>query len=257
MTTLNIQDDGLVRTIWLNRPEARNALTRELRLALADALNAPAQMRAIFLRGQGGHFCSGQDLKEFAAMNPAKFSAENILNDEYKPVLDAIDKANCPVIAVVEGACVGAGMSFALACDFVIAAQSAYFQLSFSSIALSPDAGISYILPRLVGQANAIAMAQTGQKVSATHAHHMGMVWNVLEDHDLEDEVQRLRDHFANSAPISQRNSRRLMRSSFAQTAEESFALEAKLQDECAHSADFMEAVGAFIQKRAPKFKGN
>ncbi len=252
-----IEDQLRVRKITINRSEARNALNSNVRLKLGAAItDSPEDTRAIILRGAGGHFCSGQDLKEFASSSVSDFSVSRVLEDEYLPILEAIDRAKSPVIAAVEGACVGAGMSLALACDFVIAKQTAYFQLSFSSIGLSPDVGIAYVLPRLIGRQNATAMGLTAQKVFAPQAKQMGMVWDAVEDGQFEESLDQIVQHFAQSAPIAQSHTRQLMRNSFERDRQSNFALETDFQSKCAATEDFQEAVMAFIQKRPPSFKG-
>lgn len=244
--------DGIF-TLQINRPEARNALNRALRHELASALAHPPEgTRLVVLKGTNEAFCAGQDLSEF----DEKSDVRTIMQDEYWPILEAVDALDVPMIALVEGACAGAGVSLALAADIVLASKSAFFQIAFCRIGLVPDILVSHILPRLIGQARAQAMALTGERIEAERAERWGMIWKSFDDADFIQASMDLTSALAQGPTLALGMTRNLLRQSANQSAAEQFALETDYQARAARSQDFAEGLRAFLEKRNPKFEG-
>ncbi|MDO6965068.1 2-(1,2-epoxy-1,2-dihydrophenyl)acetyl-CoA isomerase PaaG [Rhizobium alvei] len=265
MTAHEEKDVVLVRrepgyvVITLNRPDKLNAFTvplhRELKAAF-DSAAADPDCRAIALTGAGRGFCAGQDLKE-RKLEPGKAPDLGLsLETYYNPLIMAIRSAPKPVLAAVNGVAAGAGANLALACDIVIAARSARFIQSFSRIGLVPDAGGSFTLPRLIGEARARALAILAEPVSAGQALDWGMIWDVVDDDVLLSTVETM------AADLAQRptQSFALMKQAFNASAGNDLAaqlrLEAELQRQAGQTEDYMIGVEAFKAGTKPQFKG-
>ncbi|HEX3500332.1 MAG TPA: 2-(1,2-epoxy-1,2-dihydrophenyl)acetyl-CoA isomerase PaaG [Stellaceae bacterium] len=252
--------DG-VATLTLNRPDKLNAFTVELHRALAAALDAvegDTTIRAVLLTGAGRGFCAGQDLAERAATmasgtGPAGSSA---LETWYNPLIRRLRRLEKPVVCAVNGVAAGAGANLALACDIVLAARSASFIQAFCGIGLVPDAGGSYVLPRLVGMARASGLALLGGKLAADQAAEWGLIWRVLEDEALMGEATSLARHIAQQPTRALALIKRALNASFANTLDQQLDLERDLQKEAAATADFREGVAAFLEKRPARFVG-
>ena len=243
-----------IAVITLNRPEVMNALTTPMRLALTEALHrAAAEARVIVLTGAGRAFCSGQDLSEGAAFTG---DVGGILRREYEPMLAAITDAPVPVIAAVNGVAAGAGANLALACDVVIAAESATFIQAFTRIGLAPDAGGTWTLPRQVGLPRAMGAALFAEPVPARQAADWGMIWEMVPDSDFAGHWRARAAQLAAGPTVAYRAIKRAMRDGFANTMAAQLALEADLQVACAASDDFHEGLAAFAEKRKPRFTG-
>ena len=246
--------DGLA-LITLNRPDKYNALNTQMRAELAHAVKRAGQeARVAVLTGEGRGFCSGQDLGDRA--NAADIDLERTLRDEYEPVLRAITESPVPTIAAVNGAAAGAGANIALACDVVIAAQSAYFLQAFSRIGLIPDAGGTYTLPRTVGLAKAMGAALFAEKLSADAAERAGLIWEAVPDIDFDSHWRARAAQLAAGPTLAYRGIKTALRASLGNSFEAQIALEAKIQGACGRSRDFKEGVLAFLEKRAPSFEG-
>ncbi len=253
-TVLYEMNDG-VAVITLNRPAVMNALSAELRAELRAALaRAEVQARVVVLTGAGRGFCSGQDL---ADVDMARVDLEAVLRDEYEPLLQGIAQCPLPVIAAVNGAAVGAGAGLALACDVVIAAESASFAQSFTKIGLVPDAGGSYWLPRQVGMARAMGAMLFGERVTARQAAEWGMIWEAVPDDTFAAHWRGQAARLALGPGIAYRGVKRALRASFDNDLAAQLALEAQLQGECGKSDDFREGVAAFLEKRVARFSGS
>jgi 2-(1,2-epoxy-1,2-dihydrophenyl)acetyl-CoA isomerase len=245
--------DGVHR-ITLNRPEVMNALNRALRRELTAALLAGHAARVLVLTGAGRGFCSGQDLSDAEGLDEAGFEAT--LNDEYVPMIRAITDAPVPVIAAVNGVAAGAGANLALACDLVIAAESAVFIQAFARIGLIPDAGGTSFLPRRVGLQRAMGAALLAEPVSARQAESWGMIWEAVPDDRLAEVVAARAAKLAAGPTRAYAALKQALRGAFDQGLEAQLALEARLQGVCGASADFREGVAAFLEKRPPAFAG-
>lgn len=245
--------DGIA-TLMLNRPQVMNALNSQMRAEITEALNSIGdEVRCVVMTGAGAAFCSGQDLSDAAAAA----DIEGTLRREYEPMLQAVISCRAPVIAAVNGVAAGAGANLALAADVVIAIESAYFTQAFTKIGLIPDAGGTWILPRLVGNARALGMMLFAEKVPAKQAEEWGMIWQSVPEADFVTTIQDRARQLANGATGAYLRSRRAVRDSGGNDFATQLELEAKLQGEAGRSADFREGVTAFLQKRAPRFTGN
>ena len=251
---LKVEVEGGICRITLNRPHSMNALNRALRNELTAALLAAHSARVIVLTGAGRGFCSGQDLSDVEGLDAVGF--EGILNDEYVPMIRAITEAPVPVIAAVNGAAVGAGANLALACDLVIACESAVFIQAFTRIGLIPDAGGTSFLPRRVGLQRAMGAALLAEPISAGQAVDWGMIWEAVPDERFAEVVSARAEKLASGPTQAYAAVKQALRGAFDQPLEAQLAVEARLQGTCGASQDFREGVAAFMQKRPPVFLG-
>ncbi|MEL6775410.1 MAG: enoyl-CoA hydratase-related protein [Pseudomonadota bacterium] len=247
-----------IATITLNRPERMNALSAEMRRLIIDALvAAPQEARVVVMTGAGAGFCAGQDLADGeAGKTAADIDLERTLAEEYEPMLRLIAECPVPVIAAVNGVAAGAGANLALAADIVIAGQSASFIEAFARIGLIPDAGGTYWLPRLVGQARAMGMCLTAEPVEAARAAEWGLIWEVVPDDALKAHVGALAARLATGPTVAYRLAKQALRASADNNFEAQLALEARLQGEAGRTRDFAEGVLAFLEKRPARFEG-
>ncbi|GHE01484.1 enoyl-CoA hydratase [Defluviimonas sp. 20V17] len=244
-----------IGVLTLNRPDVMNALTQVMRAEIRDAVTAaPQSARALVLTGAGRGFCAGQDLGD--RKDTTDLDLSKTLREEYAPILRAIADSPIPTIAAVNGAAAGAGANIALACDVVIAAQSAVFLQAFTRIGLIPDAGGTYALPRLVGMARAMGAALFADKVSATQAAEWGLIWEAVPDDLFAAHWRARAAHLAAGPTGAYTRVKQALRASPDNDLDSQLALEARLQGECGRSADFAEGVAAFLQKRKPVFTG-
>lgn len=247
--------DAGVATLTLNRPEVMNALSHRLRADLLAALSrAQAEARVIVLTGAGRAFCSGQDLVDAQALGAVDF--ERILNEEYVPLIRAIAEGPLPVIAAVNGPAAGAGANLALACDVVIAAESASFIQAFARIGLMPDAGGTYLLPRQVGMARAMGAALFAEKISARQAADWGMIWEAVPDVGFAAHVAQRAGALARGPGLALRAIKQALRASPDNDLAAQLALEARLQGQLGATRDLVEGMAAFLDKRRPRFEG-
>jgi len=250
-----------VGKITLNRPDRMNAITRpllqELRAALEE-LGGDSGIRVVILTGSGRAFCAGQDLSEAALFqgDPGAAVAES-LDGYYHPVLMTIAEMQKPVIAQVQGIAAGAGCNLALACDFVLAADSASFLQAFTRIGLLPDCGGTWSLPRLVGTARAKAMMMLAEELPAREAEALGMIYRSLPDDQLDAGVAALAQRLAEGPTGSYGLIKRALKDGGAAGYERQLDLERDLQAEAARSNDFKEGLTAFKEKRKPRFSGS
>ncbi|MDR0800998.1 enoyl-CoA hydratase-related protein [Fluviicola sp.] len=246
-----------VCTLTLNRPQVFNSFNKEMALSLQQALDACEKddsVRAIVIKGEGKAFCAGQDLAE--ATDPDGPEMQSIVKDHYNPIIKRIRSIEKPVIAGVNGVAAGAGANIALACDITIAKESASFIQAFSKIGLIPDSGGTFFLPRLVGMQKAMALMMTGEKVSATAAEAMNMIYKAVSDESFEEELVKLAENLALMPTYGLGLTKRAMNASFTNDLTQQLAIEEALQTLAGKSEDFREGVTAFLEKRAPVFKG-
>jgi 2-(1,2-epoxy-1,2-dihydrophenyl)acetyl-CoA isomerase len=248
------QSDGLA-VITMNRPEVMNALNRQMRVEITNAVKTAATTaRTIVLTGTGRAFCSGQDLGD--RMTVAGIDMEQTLREEYEPMLRAILDAPVPVISAVNGAAAGAGANLALAADVVIATESASFIQAFTRIGLIPDAGGTYWLPRQIGLAKAMGAALFADKITARQASDWGMIWETVPDAEFATVWRARAAQLAKGPTVALRNVKEALRKSVNNDLDGQLALEARLQGECGRTDDFREGVAAFLDKRPAKFLG-
>ena len=246
---------GDVATVTLNRPDRMNCLNAVMRAELLDALTrAPREARAVVLTGAGRGFCAGQDLGDTG--NIADLNLERVLREEYEPLLKLVYDCPVPLICAVNGAAAGAGANLALAADVVIAARSAVFLEAFTRIGLIPDAGGTYWLPRLAGMARAMGMCLFADPIPASQAAEWGLIWEVVDDDQLDDRVAELAGRLATGPTEAYRLTKLALRQSMSNDLETQLALEARLQGEAGRTRDFMEGVAAFLEKRPASYEG-
>jgi len=250
-----------VLTLTLNRPKALNSFTTAMHVELLAALNqaaGDASVRCVVLTGAGRGFCAGQDLADPAAApnldgGPAT-DLGALIDRYYRPLVQRLRSMPVPVVAAVNGVAAGAGANVALNCDLVIAAQSASFIQAFSKIALIPDAGGSWLLPRLVGRARALGLAMLGDKLPAEQAQQMGLIWQCVPDAELATQAQALAERLAAQPTRALAATRQVMDACGELSMDQALVAEATLQGELGRAHDYLEGVGAFMQKRSAVF---
>lgn len=248
---LRVEEAGGILRLTLDRPQAMNALTSPLRRALTAAIRA-AKARVILITGEGRAFCAGQDLTE---MEPGAIDLQTALTKEYEPLIQAIVSAPMPVIAAVNGVAAGAGANLALACDVVIAAESASFLQAFTRIGLVPDAGGSHFLTTQLGLPRALGAVLFAEPVPARQAEAWGMIWAAVPDSDFAAEVDRRAAQLAAGPMQALAEAKRLLRAAEAEALTAQMAREAAAQARAGAHPDFAEGVAAFRAKRKPQFR--
>lgn len=257
MSSVLLEVKEAVAIITLNRPDKYNAFNREMSLLLQqhlDACKKDTTIRCVYLTGAGKAFSAGQDLDEVVDPNGPKITS--ILSEHYNPIIRKIRKLEKPVVAAVNGVAAGAGANMALCCDVVVAAQSASFIQAFSKIGLIPDSGGTYFLPRLIGWQKASALSMLGDKVSATEAEGMGMIYKVLADDGFADASLQIANTLAQMPTKGLALTKQALNNSFINNFEDQLQDEEILQERAGRTWDFKEGVHAFLEKRKPNFKG-
>ncbi|MDX3898926.1 MAG: enoyl-CoA hydratase-related protein [Sphingobium sp.] len=252
--------DG-VATVRFDRPDRLNAFDAELHADLRATLNvieADQLISAVVLTGNGRAFCAGQDLGERAATFAAGETPDlgRSLSENYNPLIRRLIALPCPVIAAVNGIASGAGAALAIAADIVIAGASARFQFGFLRVALGPDAGTSWLLPRRVGEGRALALALTGEVINAEHALAIGLCDRVVEDEALQDATAEIARTFATGPKQATLAIKRALRTDLPTNLEAALAAEQTAQAALGATDDYREAVTAFTSKLTPKFTG-
>jgi 2-(1,2-epoxy-1,2-dihydrophenyl)acetyl-CoA isomerase len=244
-----------VGTITLNRPDRLNALTPDMAGEIVDALYVMPGLgaRAVILMGAGKGFCSGTDLQMEGGLPE---DVGEILEGHYNPAMEKLMASPLPMVAAVHGACAGIGCSLALACDFVVAARSAYFLQAFINIGLVPDGGATWMLPRLVGRARAVEMMMLGERIPAGKAEDWGLIHKAVDNEALVAEAMSLAQRLANGPTFALGLLRTGMTEALETTFPQALAMERRHQRDAGRSADFAEGVQAFLAKRPAKFEG-
>ena len=265
MTSYNtIQSDvrQAVCVITLNRPDSLNALNievaTELQAAIRSALDS--HMRAIVLTGAGRAFSAGGDLREMEAIGNRDGRIEAFFDEPLRVLNETvllIREAPVPLIAAVNGVASGGGCSLALACDLVVAAESARFNQAFIKIGLTPDCGSTFVLPRLIGWKRAAELMFTGDLISAPQAQEMGLINSVVPDAELMDRTLSLAERLAAAPTAAIARIKKLLEASATNDCRSQLELEREAQLESGKTQDFIEGVSAFLEKRPPRFTGS
>ena len=254
------EQSGAVGRLTLNRPQTLNAWTAQFGSELKQVVEGEAakdSVRAVLVTGAGRGFSSGADLKAgFDAASDGRPDVRKELHELYHPVIAGIRRLAKPVVAAVNGPAVGIGCSLALACDLVMAAESAFFGLAFVNVGLMPDGGSTAFVPPAVGRARAFQMALLGERVPASAALEWGLVNWVVPDDRLLPEAEALVDRLSRGPTRSYASSKEALNRSVYGELDAQLDLEAELQHALARTGDFQEGVAAFVQKREPQFRG-
>jgi len=257
MNSILLEKNKNIAAITLNRPEKFNSFNGEMALLLQKVLDdcaADKNIRAVYITGSGRAFCAGQDLSELTGENAT--GPDKILAAYYNPIVTRIRNMQKPVVGAVNGVAAGAGANIALCCDVVVASQSASFIQAFSKIGLIPDSGGTFILPRLIGWQKATALMMLGDKVSAAEAEKYGMLYKVFADDVFADESMKIAATLAALPTKGLAYTKQALHASFSNSFETQLQTEDVLQTAAANTYDYTEGVRAFIEKRAPVFKG-
>ena len=264
MAHLDLDITDGVATLTMNRPEARNALSMEMRAQLIEVLHDIEHndnVRCVVLKGAGDHFMAGGDVKgmsESIKKDPSDVRKEFLLRiHDLHPIMFAMRRMPKPIIASCRGAAAGAGVSMALACDLVIAADDAFFTLAYCKIGTSPDGSSSFHLPRAVGIKKAMEIALLGDRFGAQEAKDIGMINFVVPTAELDAETAGLAQRLAAGPTHVYGNTKALFYRSLESEFESQLQAEAEYFADCASRADFREGVSAFVEKRSPNFTGN
>lgn len=255
-----------IATLTLNRPDKLNSFTQAMHEEVRHALKrvateaASGAARVLVLTGAGRGFCAGQDLSD-RAVGPGAAGARPVdlgdsVEKNYAPLVQSLRALPLPVIGAINGVAAGAGANIALACDIVLATKSASFVEVFCKLGLIPDTGGTYFLPRLVGSARAMGMALLGEKLTAEKAEAWGLIWKAIPDQDFATEVQAMARHFASAPTKGLAFTKQALHASAHNSLQQQLALECGMMSELGRSDDYREGVSAFMEKRAPQFKG-
>ncbi|HCU89720.1 MAG TPA: enoyl-CoA hydratase [Gammaproteobacteria bacterium] len=263
MADLLIEKNNSIATLTFNRPEARNALSNDMRRDLRDALaelEYDDTIRCIIMRGAGEHFMAGGDVKRMAKdidNPPAEIRASFTQRiHDLHPIMFTMRRMSKPIIASVAGAAAGAGVSMALACDLIIAADDAFFTLAYIHIGTTPDGSASFNLPRAVGIKKAMEIALLGDRFGANTARDIGMINFVVPSANLKEETNKLALRLVEGPTHVYGNTKRLLYRSLENMWESQLQLEGETFADCAARDDFAEGVTAFVEKRKPNFTG-
>jgi 2-(1,2-epoxy-1,2-dihydrophenyl)acetyl-CoA isomerase len=258
MLLFDVRND--VAHITLNRPEAANAIDIDLALDLMHAsleCNADPNVRAILITGAGRFFCAGGDIKAFAAQGDDLPRHMKEVTTYLHSAVSRFTRGNAPLIAAVNGAAAGAGMSLACSCDLVVAAESAPFTMAYTKAGLTPDGSSTYFLPRKVGLRRALELTLTNTVLTAQQAMEAGIVTRVVPDDQLIDEATKLAEQIASGPTMAFGRARLLLHSGLVETLETQMELETQAIVSTATTNDGREGIQAFLEKRAPKFQGS
>ena len=256
-TKITLEHEGDVAILTLNDPATRNALSWDLCLEASQALDQLGKARALVITGAGKGFCSGGNM---ASDTPEGLGFGDMiakgLQDAVNPLLRKLSALKIPVVAAVNGAAAGAGAPLALHADFVIAGESAFFYFAFPNVGLALDAGASWILPRLVGQARAMEALMLAEHIPAAKAADWGMIYKVVADDALVAEAKALAARLAAGPTVSYGQIRQAVQAAAGSGYQEALRIEEEAQRTSGNSADCSEAVNAFLEKRPPVFRG-
>ena len=257
MSSLLFEIKNAVAFITLNRPDKFNSFNREMALLMQAKLDEAALMqevRAVYITGAGKAFCAGQDISELVGDD--KIEIAQILSEHYNPIVKRIRNMPKPVVAAVNGVAAGAGANIALSCDIVVATASASFIQAFSKIGLIPDSGGTFTLPRLIGWQKASALMMTGDKLSATDAEKIGMIYKVFADEIFEEESKKIVQALSQMPTKGLAYTKHALNQSFINSWDKQLLIEDEYQQKAADTKDYAEGINSFLEKRKPSFKG-
>lgn len=256
MSSILFEIKNQIGFITLNRPDKLNSFNREMALLLQKTLNecSTSDIRCVYITGAGKAFSAGQDLAE--VVDPNGPGMNRILSEHYNPIISQIQKLEKPIVAAVNGVAAGAGANIALCCDIVVASESASFIQAFSKIGLIPDSGGTFFLPRLIGWQKASAIMMLGDKIPASEAERIGMIYKYFSDETFEEESVKLATTLASMPTKGLAYTKKALLWSCSHTLTEQLMNEDKLQQRAANTSDYKEGVNAFLEKRKPNFKG-
>lgn len=255
--SIQLDWDGPIARITLNRPDRLNSFTAAMHSELKQAMDEITECRVLVLTGAGRGFCAGQDLNDRAVSSgghPVDLGLT--VETAWNPLIRKIATMPQPVIARVNGVAAGAGANIALSCDMAIAARSAKFIQSFSAIGLIPDSGGTWVLPRLVGQARALGLALSGAPLPAETAEAWGMIWKCVDDEELDAEVNAIAQKLASLPPLGLAAIKEMIRSSWSHTLDEELNHQRNAMRRLGYTEDYREGVAAFLEKRPANFVG-
>lgn len=257
MSSIQFNINNGVGVIKLNRPNVFNSFNQEMAFAMHKALDECKdndEVRAIYIVGEGKAFCAGQDLQEVTDPNGPELSS--IVSDHYNPIIERIRAIEKPVVSAVNGVAAGAGANIAIACDICVADEKVSFIQAFSKIGLIPDSAGTFFLPRLIGFQKATALMMLGDKVSATEAEQLGMIYKVYPSDTFAEESLKLAEKLAKMPTKGLGLTKRALNQSMTNDLDQQLAVEGELQTIAGQSHDYNEGVAAFLEKRKPEFKG-
>lgn len=257
MSSVLFEIKSSIAYITLNRPDKFNSFNREMALLLQAKLDEAAslhEVRCVYITGAGKAFSAGQDIGEL--VGDEKIEIKQILAEHYNPIVRRIRNLPKPVVAAINGVAAGAGANIALCCDVVVASASASFIQAFSKIGLIPDSGGTFTLPRLIGWQKASALMMTGDKITATEAERLGMIYKVFEEVVFEEESRKIAATLSQMPTKGLAYTKHALNSSFHSIWEEQLELEDKYQQKASATEDYNEGINAFLEKRNPSFKG-
>ncbi len=246
-----------IATITLNRTDKFNSINRELALGIQARLDECMRnddVRVVLLTGEGKAFCAGQDLAEATDTNAPEL--RSIVHGHYNPIIEKIRTIEKPVVCAVNGVAAGAGANIALACDIVVAKESAVFIQAFSKIGLIPDSGGTFFLPRLIGMQKASALMMLADNISAVEAERLGMIYQYFPDEVFAEKTNELVNKLAQLPTQALAYTKLALNESFYNPLTKQLALEEEYQHRCGQTEDFEEGIAAFLEKRKPNFTG-
>lgn len=260
---LLVEKKNGIATLTMNRPNSRNALSIEMRTKLFDAMEdieTDDAIRCVVVTGAGDHFMAGGDVISFGDIAKQEADIRGKMFEKrihgLHPTMITMRRMQKPIIASVKGAAAGFGLSLAMACDMVIAADTSFYTLAYINIATTPDGGGTYSLPRMVGLKKAMEIAMLGDRFDAAEAHRLGLVNFVVPEADLQAETDKLATRLANGPTVAIGRTKRMMHESLVNDMEKQLSLEAENFAACARTDDWVEGITAFGEKRKPVFKG-
>lgn len=257
METILFEVKDNIGIIKLNRPSVFNSFNREMALTMQSCLKeceVNDAIRAIYITGEGKAFCAGQDLQE--ATDPNGVELKSIVKEHYNPIVMLLRSIEKPIVCAVNGVAAGAGANIALACDITVAAQSASFIQAFSKIGLIPDSGGTFTLPRLIGIQKATAAFMLAEKITATEAEKIGMIYKVFTDEEYATESWKIAIQLSQLPTKGLGLTKRALNESLFNNLSDQLDVEEELQSIAGETLDYKEGVNAFLEKRKPNFTG-